>query len=639
MFKPSSENYILNVSEVTKKEFRIIGEKSIQEFNLHKNNVGLKDSFIITSNSYTEYINSIQLLPKLMQKLANKKYSDREIEEISFEIMSLVESGDLPNSLKSDLESLYRFIKFKDKYPRVYFVPSIIFSNLSSVENNFPEYEDYADNFEKFESYIKKIWANLFQTSLLKARLNGDDRNIESIAIIIKLNVSAEISGVGLFDNTSNEARILAEYGDFDRNTSFADEYVVHLERTKLLSKRVGIQTSMSVYSKNVPMQIPVSFEWQRKQKLSDHKISELSKIIRKISKVIGNSFEIYWGIHHGEIFIKDIKEDKYKNYILKNDGVWEFKDFIDESEEVFKKDLERIYHLEAPVQNIFQLSKETGFLTRFVEENKLIKRLRQGFSTEILTDLIDPNQKYYLNYSDNININFQETNSYEGIYIDLGAYAKRKNIETEKKSQHYYDNFKEYTIDVSNLAFYSNKKPIICKLSDYSDENLDASKSVEQYIKNLGSQILSVKKLIEDYDFKNIDIALPGIASLEDLKYFYLIFSSIGINSKGKNRILTSINTPSFLYEINRESFALTNLLDGVIIEFDILLQRFFNKSVFTDRDLKIFVEALSVKLDKLTRHGIDLYIKINDDIERRVEATKEFNVTAYVVDGGRYT
>ncbi|MBN1373847.1 hypothetical protein JW962_00735 [Candidatus Dojkabacteria bacterium] len=150
---------------------------------------------------------------------------------------------------------------------------------------------------------------------------NGIDLSNVKLAIVIQKMVQSESAGVVFTRNPINrkadELMIEAVFGlgnTIADGLITPDQYIIDQKDLRIIEKVISPQEWMLVRdvprrgSMNNDKKIEISAAWQRRAKLSDHIILELSEIATMLEKGVGSELEIEWAFSGGQLWILQTK-------------------------------------------------------------------------------------------------------------------------------------------------------------------------------------------------------------------------------------------------------------------------------------------------------------------------------------------
>ncbi len=617
MAKNFVPKYIIPTYEISSRDFQIVGAKGVDEFRLYKSGLPTLDGFAISTEAFDEFVHDAQIIKILSES------DGGDLEAVSKKIKRSIEGTQLRDVFVKSLSHEFNILNRLGKQHLLNLIPTFHTSNpilLDIVKDR----QILIADLDGFIKELKDVWSELFTRELLSTRISIDNFDIASLSVLVLRIPEFEVSGKLNINSFNKELILQAEYGDVDRDLFYADEYLVDLKTNNLLEKRINLQNRMLVRKKDELISVPVSKAWQGKQKVPENKIKSLSVYAAKAEKIFKKDISIDFGIHRGKAFFFNLKYTSVNTLTQKNKEIWSGEGIIgaekDIVEATFAEELAQI-SAAIPVytEQAFDRKEESGF--------SLIRRLR-GLERHSFTD----------EYSKQIDIVvdikaagpeiYGVMKKYAGVFADMGDF-----YDSSKKAfslSDYYDLFKQYTTTLSGIAFQNSENPFLLKLIDYNPDKMTPL----DYTEVITTELLVLKKLMDEYGHQNIDLILPAVSTVEDLVFFFKIFNTVDLNQlKKKSKVYLSITSPSFIYEVNRFDFRRENLLDGIFLDLNLLMKKFFQKDKFTPRDYKLVYELLEKVINNREK-DLDLIIKVNKQNKDQIKDLLAYNPNSVVLD-----
>ena len=280
--------------------------------------IPIPDYFILSSNIF-----EILYMQKLVEYRDKDKIDALKIEEPTLSI---------PDEVVRDINKYYaRLSGFSDAWVAIR--PSIVLPD--SAENvNFsgqiPSFLNVRGE-EDLLSAIERTYENFWNRDVIKFLINAGV-NIADVrlAIVVQKMVQSESAGVVFTSNpiTRDNTQVMIEsvYGLGDTIADgllTPDQYTVSKEDLRIIEKIISPQEWMMVRdlpSKkqiNRQKKVDITVPWQKKPKLDDVFIQQLTEMAVMMEKGLGRELEIEWVYASGQIWILQIKDSF--NYALSN--------------------------------------------------------------------------------------------------------------------------------------------------------------------------------------------------------------------------------------------------------------------------------------------------------------------------------
>lgn len=322
---------ILWFKEVGKSDVGIVGGKGANLGEMYGVGIPVPNGFVVTAAAYLETIKNTGALDRLRSILFGLDVENPELlaskaQACQQEILKIKLTDDLEAEI---LKSYKKLSGPKEAYVAV---------RSSATAEDLPD-ASFAGQQATFlnvhgkQNLIKAVlgaWASLFEARAIfyRATKNYDHFKV-GIAVPVQKMVNSEISGVMFTIDpiTNNKDKVIIEaiYGLGELIVGgqvTPDHYEVSKKQNVILAKNIVSQEKLLVRAKNGNKLIAVSKPFQKRQKLSDEKILELSKIGQKIEKHYFFPQDIEWAAEDGKLYVvqtrpvttvKSIDKDKIK--------------------------------------------------------------------------------------------------------------------------------------------------------------------------------------------------------------------------------------------------------------------------------------------------------------------------------------
>lgn len=609
--------YIIPTYEISSRDFQIVGAKGVDEYRLYKSGLPTLDGFVISTEAFDEFLHDAEIIKILSES------DGKDLDSIAKKIKRSIEGTQLRDVFVKSLSHEFNILNRLGKQHLLNLIPTFHTSNpllLDIVRDR----QIIISDLDSFVKELKDLWSELFTKDLLNSRISLENFDITSLSTLVLRIPEFEVSGKLNINSFNKELIVQAEYGDVDKDLFYADEYLVDLKSNNIMEKRINLQNRMLVRKKDELISVPVSKAWQGKQKVPDNKVKNLSAYAAKAEKIFKKDISIDFGLHRGKVLFFNLKYTAVNLLQQKNKEIWSNEGIIgaekDIVEATFAEELSQISSA-IPVysEHVVVKKPEPGY--------NLIKRLR-GLEKHSFTDEYSKQIDIVVDVKAAGSEIYGVMKKYAGVFADMGDF-----YDSSKKAfslSDYYDLFKQYTTTLSGIAFQNSENPFLLKLIDYNQDKMTHL----DYTEVITTELLVLKKLMDEYGHQNIDLILPAVSTVEDLVFFFKIFNTVDLEQlKKKSKVYVSITSPSFIYEINRFDFRRQNLLDGVFLDLNLMMKKFFQKDKFTPRDYKLIYELLE-KVINDREPNLDLVIKVNKQNKDQIKELLEYKPNSVVLD-----
>ena len=285
-----------------------VGGKGLNLVKLSLQNFNVPTGFILTTNSYIEFINYNNLQNRINQYLQEIHLAKvGNIEQISTEIRKIIELGILPPELQDELGE--NLLNNQNKHFAV---------RSSATAEDLPDYSfaglhDTILNVKGLDQIVeavKKCFSSLWTTRAIEYRLknNIEQQNI-AIAVVIQEQIQSEVSGV-LFTAdpvTNNHKNMIIEstYGLGEAIVSgmvnpdhFLVDYDGSILNQKIGSKRIKIISSPDGGTREI------TENNMKKVTLTKKNIKELVKLGKAVQDFYSSPQDIEWAFAEGKLYL-----------------------------------------------------------------------------------------------------------------------------------------------------------------------------------------------------------------------------------------------------------------------------------------------------------------------------------------------
>jgi len=296
-------------NELNHENLSIAGGKGANLGELTQAGLPVPSGFVVSSHAYFKFLEKSSLKNKIKFELENLDTSDSDrLQKASENIKTAILGAEIPKEVSDQIITSYK--ELSGIHDRKVAVRS------SATAEDLPD-ASFAGQQESFlnisgtENVLEAVrgcWASLFEVRAIFYREDkGYDHFKVGIAVPVQLMVQSEVSGimftVNPITNNPDQISIEAAYGLGQPIVSgevTPDQYLVNKKNFQIIDKKVVKQTWQLTESGN----LPISLEYQKKQKLENKLISELAKIGAKVEKHYKHPQDIEWALQKGKLYI-----------------------------------------------------------------------------------------------------------------------------------------------------------------------------------------------------------------------------------------------------------------------------------------------------------------------------------------------
>ncbi|HQF36418.1 MAG TPA: PEP/pyruvate-binding domain-containing protein [Candidatus Dojkabacteria bacterium] len=280
--------------------------------------IPIPDYFIISSNIF-----EILFMQKLMEYRDKDKYDALKIEPPSVII---------PDEVSRDIYKYYaRLSGFSDAWIGIR--PSIVLPDYAESVNfsgQIPTFLNVRGE-DDLISAIERTYKNFWDRDVINFLINSDVKISDvRLAIVVQKMVQSESAGVVFTSNpiTKDKSQVMIEavYGLGDTIADgllTPDQYTVSKDSLEIIEKIVSPQEWMMVRDLpnkkqlNGQKKVDITVPWQKKSKLDDVFIQQLTEMSVMLEKGLSKELEIEWVYASGQLWLLQIKDSF--DYVLSN--------------------------------------------------------------------------------------------------------------------------------------------------------------------------------------------------------------------------------------------------------------------------------------------------------------------------------
>lgn len=319
-------------NELSNKDVNIAGGKGASLAEMYNIRLPIPPGFVVTAETFKEYINSTGIKERILNKLKNLNVEDNNaLQQASNDIQELIIATPIPEKTKKEIIEAYdmlnvsqglkgikdalSFIKTGRDQPFVAVRSSATAEDLptASFAGQQATFVNVKGN-EKVVSAVQHCWASLYTARAIYYRVkNNFPHNKVYIAVVVQKMVNSEKAGVMFTINpaTNEEKEIIIEgaYGLGDAVVAgevSPDNYAIDKETLKIKSKKINYQTWMYFREENSNDTIKKQLTEVKgkQQKLSDSEIEKLARFAVVIEEHYEKPMDIEWAIEGPKIYI-----------------------------------------------------------------------------------------------------------------------------------------------------------------------------------------------------------------------------------------------------------------------------------------------------------------------------------------------
>lgn len=300
--------------EITKKNLSIAGGKGANLGEMVKAKFPVPPGYIISSDTYFEFIDKLQLREKISKILEDLDVNDSaRLQEVSKEVQDLIKGAKVPKKLADEFEEAY------DELTESLGEAPLVAVRSSATAEDLPD-ASFAGQQATFLNITRHnlveavldCWASLFTARAIFYRVQQKfDHMKVGIAVVIQKMIQSESSGVMFTKHPTGESDAIIIEAVFGLGEGIVsgmytpDHFEIDPTTWSITNKEISSQPRMIHLNKKEGIkELEVSPEKQATQKIADEKVIELAKLGKKIEKHYAWPQDIEWAFEKGKMYI-----------------------------------------------------------------------------------------------------------------------------------------------------------------------------------------------------------------------------------------------------------------------------------------------------------------------------------------------
>ena len=312
---PEGLRTIVWFNEVAKKDIPLVGGKGANLGEMTNIDVPVPPGFIITADTYFDFLRQTKLIDKIRELLAPVDVDDSEqLQKVAAQVRHTISGAAMPAEIADEIERAY--VKMGEGFVAV---------RSSATAEDLPE-ASFAGQQRTFLNVegkkevvtaVQECWASLFEARAIFYRVHQkyDHFNV-GIAVPVQRMVQSEASGVmfTVEPTTSDRSKISIEavlgLGETIVSGDVTpDHYVVGKNELKIIEKEVKRQEWKLIRNgkgkgEEANINVPLTPEEQAQQKISDDDIIALAKIGKHLEEWYQFPQDVEWAKEDNKFFI-----------------------------------------------------------------------------------------------------------------------------------------------------------------------------------------------------------------------------------------------------------------------------------------------------------------------------------------------
>ena len=310
-----SANYVVNFSDVGKKDVGLVGGKGANLGEMTRAGFPVPPGFIVTVAAYQRFLEESGIKKDIHGLLSGLDVNNsRSLDTTAAKVQKLITRSKFPKDIATQIISAYFRLGGKLlKHPLVAVRSSATAEDLPGAsfagqQSTFLNVQGEANLIEK----VKEAWASLFTARAIFYRAtNHFDHFKVGIAVPVQRMVASEVSGVMFtvdpVTNDKSNVTIEAIYGLGELIVQGAvtpDHYEVDKKSGAIVAKQISEQEKAMIKKGKTNVVLKVNKKEAGKQKLSDRLIKEVADLGKRLEKHYYFPQDCEWAMEKNTVYI-----------------------------------------------------------------------------------------------------------------------------------------------------------------------------------------------------------------------------------------------------------------------------------------------------------------------------------------------
>ncbi|MFH1400793.1 MAG: PEP-utilizing enzyme [Nanoarchaeota archaeon] len=317
--------FIRFFNDVSMADVALAGGKGASLGEMTRAGIPVPPGFVVLSASFDLFLKQTGLESEIQAHLGKVNHQDVEtVERASEAIQALIMSRDMPSGIASVVTESFMALGAEFVAVR---------SSATAEDSSANAWAGQLDSFlnttyDSLLENVKRCWASLFTPRAIFYRFEkGLHAHHISVAVVVQRMIQSEVAGVAFSVHPVTEDRdqILIEAGlglgeAVVSGSITPDNYTVSKKEERLIDSNIGHQERMLVRAKKGNEWVPAKDGGKRK--LTDARILDLARIVKRIERHYMFPVDIEWALEDDKFFIvqsrpittlKDVEREGYK--------------------------------------------------------------------------------------------------------------------------------------------------------------------------------------------------------------------------------------------------------------------------------------------------------------------------------------
>lgn len=277
-----------------------VGGKGALLGELTRRDVPVPPGFVVCTSAFTRFLDACGLLERYRNGFMELRRGALSVEQFSRELTELIVKGVMPEEIAEEIRERHALLD----------APLVAVRSSATAEDNAEH--SWAGQLDSYLNVsadgllqsVKRCWASLFtERSLAYELQDNSDHEPARVAVVIQKMINPESAGIAFSVNpvTENRDEMIIEAG-FGLGEAVVqgeitpDHYVVEKSTFTIVEKYLSPQ-ERGVYrlADGSTGWKPLDADLTSRQKLDDHEIAKLSKMVVAIEEMVGFPSDIEW--------------------------------------------------------------------------------------------------------------------------------------------------------------------------------------------------------------------------------------------------------------------------------------------------------------------------------------------------------
>lgn len=579
------KNYVLQLANVTEADLNMVGSVALQKSQIADLQIMQPEMFIVTSLAFDDFLTAGDLVEQILMQLARVIIGDwSSAVMVSQEIQQLIATATFPTLVLNPLIPAYHNLS-KGRPAAIKLIPSWIMSEASKTPMSQFVIDKVVGD-EHLLVALKQAWGSLFSPEAIFERAESRYTGPLSVSVVVQKIIQSEVSGTVVSIDPGNRDNLLVKaiYGIQDDNPLSeipSDIYRVNKASKQITEKNILTQVQMLLLKQKSGneshlMSVPISEAWQRKQKLEDRYIYELTQIMLDLVAKLEQELTIDYVLQGKDLYVVEVNPLPPELAQPKPELITVV-DMPDELEDPAKKSKDPIDYskliadIDKLASQIQVVDNEHGLPTidhtmdypslasgnLIAEDSALLAPVAEAIPQSPL-NLPEMLIRFYLDVSDPKPEYLRFAGEFNSLQVDMLRYLQRAGLFLEDFAvdmNRSSDVIHQLSNEVGIAAKSSHKNSLLIKFSDFSKEDYHMLNKpigpvgAARFTANpdvLALEYIAIKKAQRDYGLSKYELVLPPVRNYDQLIELKQILGQNGFRRSAGKSLGLNFSLPS---------------------------------------------------------------------------------------------